>query len=254
MHKLMIPFLIAGSEMLEKIKNLMPKLAHQIGVPVQELFYFWMSSRRAKTWEYFIHASKTEMEKYGQGIIENTNWKCFFHGFECDLDHMKDGSHLRIEFGPKGRIDIFSGFAVMEYIMASKPPWPEYKELKEFLVKPPEYYSASLKDEFASKLTSMLEGKKLKEVLASIDNPPEYLSGSYDKMCVLEEELWKHKFVEIADPKLWQLVEKCTTTDDDMTTVNLPKSTTDKERIDSLVCNQWIISAKGKIQIQKYQT
>ena len=221
MHKLTIPFLIAGSEMLEKIMNLMPKLAHQIGVPVQELFYFWMSSRRAKTWEYFIHASKTEMEKYGQGIIENTNWKYFFHGFECDLDHMKDGRHLRIEFGPKGRIDTFSGFAVMEYIMASKPPWPEYKELKEFLVS------------------------------------PEYPSGSFDKMCILASELSSHKFVETADPELAKLVKKYTKIRfrrmRPTQVLKLPRNTTNHEWNDAMVCGRGIISAKGKDQITKHR-
>ena len=207
MHELTIPFLIAGSEMIEKIKNLMPKLAHQIGVPVQELFYLWMDH----------HPEQMVQE----GIIKDTDWKYGFHGFECDLNHTKDHRHLRVEFGPKGRIDTFSGFAVMEYIMASKPPWPEYKELKEFLVS------------------------------------PEYPSGSFDKMCILASELSSHKFVETADPELAKLVKKYTKIRfrrmRPTQVLKLPRNTTNHEWNDAMVCGRGIISAKGKDQITKHR-
>ena len=162
MHNLTISFLIAASEMLDKINDVIPTLAHQLGVLVQELFYLWMCRR-------------PELEQ--KGIIKNTNWSYFFNGFECDLDHTKNYRHLRVEFVPNGTIDTFSGFAVLEYVMASCSPWPEYKELKKFL--------------------------------ASKDNKPgspsNYLSGYFDKMCVLEDELCKHKFVEVTDPELCKL-------------------------------------------------
>jgi len=223
MHKLTIPFLMAASDRIYKVEELVSKLARQLSIPVQELFYFWMSSR------------SSEIKQ--RGIIKNTNWGYFFHGLECDIWHTKDERFLFVEFGPNGRIDTFSGFSVSAYVYTSKPPWPEYKELKKFLF-----------------------GKNFKgpQIDVGRDNfsQPEFewppsIDTKQEAIDLLMDELETHNFIEGADPKLYKLRERLTTTDDKgPIVIDLAKTTTEREAIDAMVCRRWIISSKGRDQIK----
>ena len=59
-------------------------------------------------------------------------WQFHFHGLEVEAIH-SDGRHLRIELGPGGMTNVFTGWSVVIHIVHSKPPWPAYSELKAFL-------------------------------------------------------------------------------------------------------------------------
>ena len=83
-----IPFLIAASDMNDRKKDLFPKIAKQLNVPVQELFYIWVSP---------LHSETKRLD-----IIKNTNWKYWFNGFDCDLWHTEDERFLGVSFSPKG--------------------------------------------------------------------------------------------------------------------------------------------------------
>lgn len=258
MNKLTIPLLIAASEMLDKKKELVAKLARQLGVPVQELFYHWMSDHRSKMEQ--VGFIKNTIWKY---FSKNTNWKYFFHGIDCDLWNTKDGRFLAVSFGPKGRIDAFGAGDVACFVFTSKFPWPEYNELKAFLF-----------DQESYELLNRIERKNLSQ--PEFAGLPHIPFPNFAKMEFLIDELEAHKFIEPSDPELCQLVEKCTkklephefkervapevwlaweksTTiaDDGITVVDLPKNITEKENIDSLVCGRWIISEKGKDRIEK---
>lgn len=59
-------------------------------------------------------------------------WQFHFHGLEVEAIHT-DGRHLRIELGPGGMTNVFTGWSVAIHIVHSKPPWPAYADLKAFL-------------------------------------------------------------------------------------------------------------------------
>ena len=240
--------------MIDKIGELVPKLAHQLGVPVQELFYHWMSPRRSEMEQVGI--IKNNKLKY---FLKNTKWRYFFHGIDCDLWNTKDGRFLNVCFGPKGRIDTFEQGGVSRFVFTSKSPWPEYVKLKQFLF-----------------------GQKFHELLKRNETEPKFRGlpiipfPNWAKMELLMDELEAYKFIERPDPELWQLVKKytkklssqefkerfgteqwqaarkTTTIDDEgASIIDLPETTTEKEWIDTCVCHRWVISAKGTDQIKR---
>lgn len=68
----------------------------------------------------------------GQQSPECAPWRFWFHGLEVEAAH-SDGRHLRIELGPDGMTNVFTGWSVAIHVVDSRPPWPAYAELKAFL-------------------------------------------------------------------------------------------------------------------------
>ena len=100
-----------------KTKQLVPLLSETLLLPSQEIFYHWCF-RQIKQ----------------RGVITEGEWWYFFHGMECDLRHISDGRYVRIEFGPGGRIDTFTNWGLLNFIVSSKEPWPDFLELKNYLM------------------------------------------------------------------------------------------------------------------------
>jgi hypothetical protein len=99
-------------------REMLPHLADAIGVAPDEVFYAWVLKRREL------------LERHGQhGRVGQTGWTYFFHGYECDLTH-GDGRLLRYDFGPGGRVDTFTSWGVLQYIMTSALPWSGFLDLK----------------------------------------------------------------------------------------------------------------------------
>jgi hypothetical protein len=98
-------------------QEMLPVLAEVVGVDPGDVFYTWTVRR-----EWLLR-------RCGQhGPLGRAGWSFFFHGFECDLKH-EDGRLLRFDFGPGGRVDTFTMWGVLQFIMTSVPPWPEYPDL-----------------------------------------------------------------------------------------------------------------------------
>jgi hypothetical protein len=101
---------------------MVPLLAHHLGVAPEEVFYRWIRSPGCEQ----------------SGSIAGSDWRYFFHGLECDLKNVCDGRFLRLDFGPNGRYDTFTGWGILQFIMTTKHPWHEFPELKAFLAAGPE--------------------------------------------------------------------------------------------------------------------
>jgi hypothetical protein len=131
LNSLELAFLTACHEVTVRQQEMLPLLATALQVPENEVFYSW-ALRQCKQ----------------HGELAGTDWAFFFHGLECDLKNSADGRFLRIDFGPQGRVDTFTAWGVLQFIMASAPPWPEFAELKSSFAKgpPPPYdpYSGDL--------------------------------------------------------------------------------------------------------------
>lgn len=106
-------FLQACEEQALRKQELGMLLAQALGVSPDRLFYTWMNRKCEQV-----------------GSIPGTNWRHFFHGFECELHNEADGRHLRYEFGPHGRLDTVSGSAVSSFVMGSRAPWKEFSDLR----------------------------------------------------------------------------------------------------------------------------
>src|SRR5437879_2699245 len=100
MDALEIGVLKACQELVHRQQEMLPLLAAALHVPEKEVFYTWA-----------LHKCKQH------GDLEGTDWWYFFHGLECDLRNKADGRCLRIDFGPGGRVDTFTAWGVLQFIM-----------------------------------------------------------------------------------------------------------------------------------------
>jgi hypothetical protein len=106
--------LSACQEAVARQHELLPLLAATLRVPESEVFYAW---------------AERNCEQHGD--VQGTDWWYFFHGLECDLRNRVDGRILRIDFGPRGTVDTFTAWGVLQFITFSVAPWPDYSRLKE---------------------------------------------------------------------------------------------------------------------------
>ena len=194
-NHLALLFLQAASNVVKTNREILTLLAQKLDVKTKEIFYLW---------------AKRKIEQIGE--FDGGEWRYFFHGLECDVIN-KDGRFLRIDFGPKGRIDTISGWGVLQYIMTSTSPWPVYTELQNFLADKPKPY-----DE---------------------------LSGSHTRMICLYDILEENGLVEPSDKDLCELVAQCTVATKEGNIIELPKFMSVNEQFDAMVCRRHIITEKG---------
>jgi hypothetical protein len=187
-------------------QELVPLLAHYLGVQPEEVFYRWAMSPRCEQ----------------HGLLGKTNWAYFFHGAECDLKNSLDGRFLRLDFGPRGKFDTFSGFGILQFVMTTKAPWREFPELREFF--------------------------------AETSPPYNELSGSHAKMSAIANRLKQLGFFEVADKELFTMVEQHTEVQPDGSrSIHLPSGFNDPTQHafwDVGVCHRWVLSELGKQTIK----
>lgn len=199
-------FLQAGQESILHQQELIKTLAEMWQVSFETILHQWMMPPRRASF----------------GTIEQTNWQYFFHGLECDFKHTQDGRFVRVEFGPRGRCDIFSGWGVLQFTMTTKSPWGEYPELQNYL--------------------------------AAKEPPFDELSGDHRKMVDLFEGLATKGLVECVAPELDAIKQQYTHIDAEGRQVTkLPPEYTDFTQPifwDILLSNRWVISVAGKQLLQ----
>jgi hypothetical protein len=187
----------ACHEVVHRQQEMLPLLAAAVGVPPEEVFYTWA------------------LRKCNQhGDLEGTDWWYFFHGAECDLRNKADRRFMRIDFGPGGRIDTFTAWGVLQFIMTSAPPWAEFTQLRvSFAEHGPPY------DEF---------------------------SGSMPRMCEVWDRLAAQGVFEKADPGLLAFEARYTKVGPDgINRVQFPVGTPEKTQIDCSVANRNRLSPRG---------
>ena len=191
-----IGVLEACREVVIRQQEVVPLLAAVMGVSASDVFYTWMSGRHE-----------------GPGRIGESGWSERFHGFECDLRHA-DGRFLRVDFGPKGRLDTFTMWGVLQFIMTSAPPWLEFADLKGY---------------FAEK-----------------EPPLNELSGSFSRIRAIWDMLEARGAFEPADPELVEFTARYTAVEaDGRTWLRLPPDTPNEVLLDCLVAQRQVLSATG---------
>ena len=183
----------------------MPLLAKHLGLPPEKVIYDWR-----------IQTGNNQL-----GTITGADWRHFFHGQECDLKNIRDGRFLRLDFGPNGRYDTFTGYGILQFVMTTKSPWREFAKLKIFL---------------ANELAPFNE-----------------LSGSHHKMCLLDDRLKELGLVEVADRELCELVHKKTKVrrnGSSMITVDAADPNWWYAELDSHFCFNLVVSNLGRQLIE----
>lgn len=202
LNELEFSFLCACQEAVLRQQELVPLLSDQLGVQPKEVFYRWVMPPRCKQ----------------SGELDGTGWHYLFHGMECDLKNMQDGRFLRVEFGPHGRLDTFSGFSVLQFVMTTTAPWRMFPALREFLTEVPPPYNE--------------------------------LSGSHENMVALDKRIHELQLVEAADPELCAFVNAHTQIGSDGSKIlQLPPGFNNQANpafYDALVCGRRVLSAAGK--------
>jgi hypothetical protein len=159
-----LDFLRAASDLAQHQTELSELLSTELGTSPYE---YWISARvDAKPPAATL---KREYRNYEQAVRIG-DWEAFFHGLECDVEHVHDGRFVRIDFGPRIRPIALSGFGVLQYVMCVCEPWRPFPALREWL--------------------------------AERGPPYDSLSGSHRKMTEIWARLADANLVEQADPHL----------------------------------------------------
>ena len=194
-------FLCACHEAVIRQQELVPLLAKQLGLPPEKVIYDWRMQTGNKQ----------------LGTITGTDWRHFFHGQECDLRNVRDGRFLRLDFGPNGRYDTFTGYGILQFVMSTRNPWREFAKLKTFLAQGPAPYSE--------------------------------LSGSHQKMVPIVSRLFELCLVEVADRELCEIVHnktKVKRNGSKITTVDASDPNWWYAELDSIFCFNLVLSASGR--------
>lgn len=152
--------------------------------------------------------------------IPDSPWRFSFHGFECDLRNTADGRFLRYDFGPGGRCDCVTAWGVLQFVMTSKAPWREFPALR--------------------------------ERLARIGPPYDYLSGDHAKACEAWGRLEREGCFEPAGPELVAFLSRHTAVrPDGSSEVSFPDGTPDEMVIDCLVAQRPILTARAHSLLER---
>lgn len=184
-------------EVVLRQHEMLPLLAAALQVPQDQVFYTW-AFRRCKQ----------------RGRLAGTEWGYFFHGLECDLKNDSDERFLRIDFGPRGRVDTFTGWGVLQFLMTSVSPWREFPQLKTYFAKS--------------------------------DPPFDLYSGSFEKLVQVWDRLEVEGAFEKADPNLVEFEAKHTSRDPDgLRYVQFPPEVSEDTSIDCMVASRKRLSPHG---------
>jgi hypothetical protein len=189
--------LAACREFTTEQQSLARSLAETFGVASGTLYYHWMLER-PEAW----------------GAFQGGKWRYFFHGVECDLLCLADGRFLRIEFGPGGRLDTFTEWSVLQFVMSARSPWRVFPGLQAHLaLRPP---------------------------------PWDQHAGSYPRVADLFDGLREAGLVADADPDLCALARAATVVDGNgVRDVSLPAGFSPYTRLDCLACDRLALTPAG---------
>ncbi|HWG43697.1 MAG TPA: hypothetical protein VN688_12995 [Gemmataceae bacterium] len=206
MDSIELGVLEACHEVVLRQRELLPYLAETLKVAEDRVFYTW-AFRQCKQ----------------HGDLAGTDWVYFFHGLECDLKNVTDGRFLRIDFGPHGRVDTFSAWGVLQFVMTSIPPWPEFPQLKACFAK---------------------------------GAPPfDQYSGALDKMVPIWDRLEAKGAFEEADPSLVELEAQHTSRGPDgLRYVRLPPELPEETQVDCSVAGRRQLSRYGLQLLEMHLT
>jgi hypothetical protein len=179
-------------------REMVPLLAAAISVPADDVFYTWALRRCRQS-----------------GELPGTPWRYFFHGLECDLKNSADGRFLRVDFGPRGRFDTLSAWGILQFIMTSTFPWPDFPALKRM---------------FADK-----------------EPPYDPFSGNFPRFCEYWDRLAEQGCFDTADPALVEFLARCTVVDPSgVQMVRFPPGTPEETQIDCSVAHRQSLSAQAR--------
>jgi hypothetical protein len=202
MGKMDLLFLSACQEAVTCQQEVVPALAGALQVKPEDVFYLWAERRCTQ-----------------RGHFLGEQWAFFSHGLECDVKNPNDGRFLRLDFGPGGRFDTFTAWGIVQFIMASKSPWPDFEELKTFL--------------------------------AEAAPPYDEQSGSLERAAESWQRLENMGLLQIADKNLAALEQQYTTVNAHGFRVrSLPADFTPRQYHDISVCTRHVVSSEGRRMLE----
>lgn len=185
-----IDLLIACYEYCKYQEEMLYTLGKNLEISPKDIFF---------TWAY---------RKCRQSGTFKDNWSYFFHGLDCDLKNIADGRFIKLEFGPYGKVGYFTIRGVLQFVINSCFPWPNFSNFK----------------------------KKM-----GID-----ISILVDKFLIQWYELLEEGIFTVADPSLLMLEEQFTTIDENgLRKVEFPKEIPEDMQISCSVAHRIKISESG---------
>lgn len=184
-------FLAAAAELVFRQGELLSRVEMALGVD---------------PYEYWIRRGGQPADADPEGDGE---WRWTFHGLEVDIAHQRDGRFVRVDFGPRGRRDVFTDYGIGLFVCHTRAPWREFPRLKAALDRG--------------------DGEPKFEVVTS-----------------LYEALMEKGDFEHADPQLVALAERYTTTTAGHSVLAVPPALQPDPAEDLLLARRLAISGSGR--------
>ena len=73
---------------------------------------------------------KQQMPNRLNDDLRDDFWQFNFHGLELDVDSRTDKRFARLELGPGGMTNVFSGWAIGVFVVCASKPWPIFPKLR----------------------------------------------------------------------------------------------------------------------------
>lgn len=220
-------FVAAAEELTLRQQELIPRVEARIGFAPYD---YWVDrgrlSPRAR-WRLRLtallgrHVSPRFGDWRESGVTDDGAWAWMFHGLECDIANRHDGRHVRVDFGPGGRLDTFTGYGVLQFVVATRRPWRTFP---------------SLRAQFAAR-----------------EGADELRPNAHDRMCELEASARSKGWLEPSAPELANAVERFTRPHPDGfgMSVDLPSELRPRSSIDVALCSRLVVTALGRETIRE---
>jgi hypothetical protein len=114
--------LVAAQECIQRGQAVIALVHQALG---QSPFEYWILER------FGCKGVPLRQEYEQHGVTLNGQWRWFFHGLEIDLQRLQDRRTLRVDFGPGGRLDVFTVSGIQSHIEGGWRSFPELSMIEQ---------------------------------------------------------------------------------------------------------------------------
>ena len=146
-----------------------------------------------------------EVRKRLDNDITDSEWRYQFHGLELDAVHLHDDRFARLELGPRGMTNVFSGWSIGVFVVSTRPPWPTFTRLRNHLYHSPRH-------------------------------------PHFQRLSQLKDALIEQGLFVFADPELFDLRNKYTENTENGRIIDIPEGLQPEVSSDVWLCDRYVLA------------
>lgn len=127
MNELERDLLNAFADLAIHQRELYPRVATAVGFDPYEYWMIQRSRYPAGRLDRFRHWWRRNF--LATRTLDRA-WRFWFHGYELDVENLRDGRRVRIDFGTLAKRLVLTGWGAYQYVMTVQAPWRTYPALR----------------------------------------------------------------------------------------------------------------------------